>query len=142
MAVGEQYLPLMRPNTWIRRVLTGALLVWCLLASASSLRTSLARNPDPMGELEAEFRPLAFELPATGEVGYLEQYGGATDDAVRMYYAAQYALVPRVVVGRIGPEFLIVARGMARPEGEPRLDGYFRIAAFPGGHRLFRKLIP
>jgi len=123
-------------------VLAGPLLAWCLLAAVSSLQTSLARNRDPMGELEAEFRPFALELPATGEVGYLEHYGDATDDTVRMHYAAQYALVPRVVVGRVGPEFLIVARGTARPQGEPRLDGYFRVAAFPSGHRLFRRLVP
>ena len=97
-----------------------------------------------MGELEAEFRPFALELPPTGEIGYLEPYGGAPvteEDALRMHYAAQYALVPRVIAGHIGPEFLIVARGMARPEGDPRLDGYFRVASFPGGHRLFRRLI-
>ena len=132
-------------HNWIRWVPAGALLAWCLLASVSSLLTSLARSQDPMGELEAEFLPFALELPPTGEVGYLEPYNGETGeegDAVRMHYAAQYALVPRVVVGRIGPEFLIVARGTARPEGDPRLDGYFRVASFPGGHRLFRRLIP
>ena len=98
-----------------------------------------------MGGLEAEFRPFAVELPPTGEVGYLEAYDGATgneEDAVRMHYAAQYALVPRVVVGHVGPEFLIVVSGMAQPEGDLRLDGYSRVATFPSGHRLFRKLIP
>ena len=132
-------------HNWIRWVLAGALLGWCLLASVSSLLASLARGLDPMGELEAEFRPFALELPPTGEVGYLEPYNGETGqegDAVRMHYAAQYALVPRVVLGRIGPEFLIVARGTARPEGDPRLDGYFPVASFPSGHRLFRRLIP
>lgn len=132
-------------NTWVRLALAGALLLWCMLAAVSSLLTSLARNRDPMGELDAEFRPFALELPPTGEVGYLEAYDGATEEeetAVRMHYAAQYALVPRVVLGRVGPEFLIVARGMAQPEGDPRLDGYFRVASFPSGHRLFRKLIP
>ena len=94
-----------------------------------------------MGELEAEFRPFALELPPTGEIGYLEPYDGTTDDALRLHYAAQYALVPRVIAGHIGPEFLIVARGMAKPAGDPRLDGYFRVASFPGGHRLFRQLI-
>ena len=126
----------------IRWVLAGALLVWCVLTATSILMTSLGRGRDSMGDLEAEFRPFAFELPATGEIGYLEPYDGQTDLAIRMHYAAQYALVPRVVIGRVGPEFLIVARGMAQPEGDPRLDGYYQIARFPTGHRLFRRLLP
>lgn len=95
-----------------------------------------------MGGLEAEFGLFARELPPTGEIGYLEAYDGGSEEAVRVHYAAQYALVPRVVIGRVGPEFLIVARGTAGPDGDPRLDGYFRVATFPSGHRLFRKLVP
>lgn len=129
-------------NSWIRWALAGALLAWCVLAATSSLLTSFARSPDSMGELEAEFRPFALELPPTGVIGYLGAYGGPTDDSVRMHYAAQYALVPHVVLDRSGLEFLIVARGMARPDGDPRLDGYYRVASFPSGHRLFRRLIP
>jgi hypothetical protein len=56
-----------------------------------------------------------------------------------MHYAAQFALTPRVVVARTGPEFLIVARDTARPNGDPRLDGYHLAASLPNGHRLFRR---
>ena len=95
-----------------------------------------------MAVLEAEFLPFVVELPPRGEIGFLEPYDSSNDDTVRMHYAAQYALAPRVVVGRIGPEFLIVARGMANPDGDPRLMGYHLAASFPSGHRLFRRLVP
>jgi hypothetical protein len=119
---------------------SGLLFAWCFFAAGSALQRSLARAPDPMATLEAEFLPFVVELPATGEIGYLEPYSGSTEETVRMHYAAQYALTPRVVSARTGPEFLIVARGMARPDGDPRLDGYDLAASFPSGHRLFRRV--
>lgn len=119
---------------------SGLLFGWCLFAAGSALQRSMARSPDPMATLEAGFLPFVVELPATGEVGYLEPYSGSTEETVRMHYAAQYALTPRVVSARTGPEFLIVARGMARPDGDPRLEGYHLAASFPAGHRLFRRL--
>ncbi len=132
-----------RVRDWWRRALGGALLVWCFLAATAALRDGLARDPDPIAGLDAEFRALVFDLPARGTIGYLEGYEDAgTADAVRMHYAAQYALVPRVVVGRVGPEFLIVARGTSRPGGDPRLDGYYHVATFPSGHRVYRRLVP
>ena len=126
----------------IRGLVSGVIFAWCLLAAVSAIRKSSARQPDPMETLEAEFLPFVVELPPTGEVGYLEAYSGNNDETTRVHYAAQYALTPRVVSARIGPEFLIVARGTARPEGEPRLAGYHLVASFPGGHRLFRRLVP
>lgn len=124
-------------------MLGGALLVWCLLAATSALREGLARDADPIAGLDQEFRALEFDLPARGIVGYLEAYEDAgTDAAVRIYHAAQYALAPRVVVGRVGPEFLIVARGTARPGGDQRLDGYYHVATFPNEHRVYRRLVP
>ena len=127
---------------WWQRALSAAVLVWCLLAATASLREGLARDPDPMAGLEAEFRALVFDLPARGTIGYLEGYAdGGTDAAVRMHYAAQYALAPRVIVGRIGPEFLIVARGTPRPGGDPRLDGYYHVATSPNEHRVYRRLV-
>ena len=132
-----------RERDWWRLVLGGALLAWCFLAATAALRDALARDPDPIAGLEAEFRALVFDLPARGVIGYLEGYDAAgTDAAVRMHYAAQYALAPRVVVGRVGPEFLIVARGTPRPGGDPRLDGYYLVATFPNGHRVYRRLVP
>ena len=128
---------------WWRSALGAVLLVWSLLAAISTVRDGLARDADPVAVLEAEFRALVFDLPASGLVGYLEPYSGAgTDAAIRMHYVAQYALVPRVVVGRAGPEFLIVARGTDRPGGDSRLDGYHPVASFPSGHRVYRRLVP
>jgi hypothetical protein len=122
------------------RVLGAALLGWCLVAAVSALRLSLNRTADPMATLEAEFKPFLFELPPFATVGYLEQRDGG-EDAVRMYYAAQYALVPRIVVGRVGPEFMIVARGTAQPD-DPRLAGFYPVAQLANGHRLLRRLLP
>jgi hypothetical protein len=119
------------------RALCVALLAWCLFAAVSSLRMSLARPTDPMAMLEAEFRPFAFELPPFATVGYLEQRDGG-EYAVRMYYAAQYALAPRIVVSRAGPEFMIVARGTAQPD-DPRLEGFYPVATLANGHRLVRR---
>ena len=128
---------------WGRSAVGCALLGWSLLAAISTVSEGLARDPDPMAELEAEFLALVFDLPASGVIGYLERYSDAgTDDAIRMQFAAQYALVPRVVAGRVGPEFLIAARGTERPGGDPRLDGYHLVAAFPSGHRVYRRLVP
>ena len=130
-------------RNWWRSALGCALLVWSLLAAISTVRDGLATETDPIAELESEFLALVFDLPARGVVGYLEGYGDAGIDAgIRMHYAAQYALAPRVVVGRVGPEFLIVARGTERPNGDPRLDGYHVVASFPSGHRVYRRLVP
>ena len=59
-----------------------------------------------------------------------------------VHYAAQYALVPRVVVSRVGHEFMIVAHGMPRPGHDPRLDGYFLVSVTPEDHRVYRRLVP
>jgi len=126
-----------------RAALGAVLLAWSLLAAVSTVRDGLTRGPDPIAELEPEFLALVFDLPASGLVGYLEAYSDAgADAAVRMYFAAQYALAPRVVVARVGPEFLIVAQGTERPSGDSRLDGYHQVAAFPSGHRVYRRLVP
>lgn len=121
-------------------LLGGVLLVWCLAAAVAAWRDAIARAPDPMADLETEFRVFVPDLPATGEIGYLEAYPGSGDEnSVRMHYAAQYALTPRVVVGRTGPDFLIVPRGSEQPGGDERLLHYRRVTSYPNGHRLFRR---
>jgi hypothetical protein len=125
------------------RVLATFALAWSLVAGASAVRAALAQPADPMPRLEAEFLELAPRLPPAGDIGYLDRYENAADDAVvRARYAAQYALAPRVVLPRTGPEFLIVADDTARLGGDDRLVGYFLVATTPAGHRLFRRLGP
>ena len=125
------------------RVLATLALAWSLVAGASAVRVALVQPADPMQRLEAEFLELAPRLPPTGVVGYLDRYENAGDEAVvRERYAAQYALAPRVVLARTGPEFLIVAHDTERPGGDSRLAGYFLVATTPAGHRLFRRLGP
>jgi hypothetical protein len=120
----------------------GAVL-WALVAAGAAVRAALAMPADPMGQLEAEFLPLASYLPPRGEVGYLEPLEDAPgDDGVRSHYAAQYALVPRVVVAEGGKEFVIVARDTARLAGDSRLDGYFLVTRAASGHSVYRRLAP
>ena len=125
------------------RVLATLALAWSLVAGASAVRAALLLPAEPMQRLEAEFLELASRLPPTGEIGYLDRYQNAgDDDALRARYAAQYAFAPRVLLSRVGPEFLIVANDAERPGGDARLKGYFLVAATPAGHRLFRRLAP
>ena len=46
----------------------------------SRYATALAVPPDSMGQLEAEFLPLASFLPPRGEVGYLEPFEDVASD--------------------------------------------------------------
>ena len=124
------------------RVLATIALAWSLVAGASAVRAALVQPPDPTKRLEAEFLELVPRLPPSGEVGYLDRYQNAgDDDALRARYAAQYAFAPRVLLSRVGPEFLIVANDTERPGGDARLEGYFLVAATPAGHRLFRRFV-
>jgi hypothetical protein len=130
---------LSRVRGW-QPLLGGVLLAWCLISAVAALRAAIERAPDPMETLESEFLLFLPDLPARGEIGYLEAYPGSGDEnSVRMHYAAQYALTPRVVVGRTGPDFLIVPRGSEQPGGDPRLVHYRRVVSYPNGHRLFRR---
>ncbi len=130
------------PASW-QRVLAVIGVAWSLVAAGSALRAARALPVDPMARLEAEFRALIPDLPPSGEVGYLERYkNDSLDEAVRMHYAAQYALAPRVVRGRTGQEFVIVAAGTENPDGDPRLQGYVQVARTPAGHRVFRRFTP
>ena len=118
-------------------------MLWALVAAGAAVRAALAMPVDPMGQLESEFLPLRSYLPSRGEVGYLQAFENAGgDEAVRTHYAAQYALVPRIVAVRVGQEYVIVARGTARPGGDSRLDGYFRLTRAPSGHSVYRRLAP
>ena len=127
-----------RLDRW-SRLLGGVVLAWALVAGLSALRAALARPHDRMEEQEAEFRQLIPDLPARGAIGYLEPYNGFNDDTTREHFAAQYALAPRLIVAKPYYEFLIVANGAARPDGDPRLATFARVATYPGGHRLFRR---
>ena len=127
------------PGTW-RLALGGVVLAWCVIAAVAGMIEARERPLDAMPELDAQFRTFAAQLPPRGIVGFLEPLQNAgTPENVQIHYAAQFALVPRVVVARVGPPFLIVPRGAANGDDDPRLAGYFRIASSRGGHRLFRR---
>ena len=115
--------------------------MWCVVAAVSAHLAAWRPRENPAAQFDAEFSEFAGHLPARGEIGYLEPHQDAgSEDAVRTRYLAQYALSPRVVVARVGPEFVIVALDAAHPEGDPRLDGYAHVTTVRGGHRLFRRL--
>lgn len=127
------------PHGW--RWLPGAVLgAWCLLAASAAARTAWRQPPDPLPRLDREFAAFLPLLPSRGEVGYLSPYREpGSVDALRTYYAAQYALVPLHLVDRPTPEYLIVASGADDPGGDPRLEGFVEVVIAPGGHRLFRR---
>ncbi len=128
----------MRPS--LTRVVTALVLLWALFSVAAALRNAVMRQPYQVTSLEAEFRTFARELPPAAVIGFLE-YGvdDASSDHVMVYYAAQYALVPRVIVKRTDLEFLIVARDALRPGGDERLSGFEVVASTRQGHRLYRR---
>ena len=88
-----------------------------------------------MARLDAEFRAFAPYLPANGDIGYLEDRTGS-NDAQREYYAAQYALAPRVILSRVDGNYVIVPKDAAQTDDE-RLIGFRPVRSFAGGHRLF-----
>jgi len=136
---GGRQLLWVRVRSAVRSVTLACVLGWCLVAAFQAFQRS--HPSDLIADLDAEFSLLAEHLPPRGPVGFLDRYeDGGTDDAVRSWYTAQYALAPRVLVSRIGPEYLIVARGAARPAGDPRLGGYTHIETVAGGHRLYRRI--
>ena len=127
----------------VQQGLAAFAVVWALIASFGAVQGARIQPADSMSRLEAEFKQLAKDLPPAGEVGYLERYVDAgAEDAMRMHYAAQYALVPRLILSRLDLEFMIVAQGTAQPNHDPRLDGYFLVSATPEDHRVYRRLLP
>ena len=126
----------------LTRVAAAVVLLWALFSVAAALRNAVMRPPYQIASLEAEFRALVRELPPTAVIGFLE-YGvdDASPDHVMVYYVAQYALVPRVVVKRTDVEFLVVARDAVRPGGDERLSGFEVVASSRQGHRLYRRSV-
>ena len=114
----------------------GVLLAWCVVAAVASLRFALDRAEDPGARLDAEYRAFAPYIPITADVGFLE-YRDGSNEGTRAYQAAQYALAPRVVLSRVGPEYLIAPNGAAQGETDERLRGFRPVHEFPSGHRLF-----
>lgn len=115
-------------------------LAWCLAVAWTARSAAITRPSDIMPELDRQFTLFDRQLPRLGVVGFLEPTKDAgAPEAVQIYYAAQYALAPRVVVPRVGAEFVIVPVGAASGDDDPRLTGYQRVGTSRDGHRLFRR---
>lgn len=130
----------MRPR--LQRALGAMVFVLALVSAWMTWRAMATRGPDQVTALEAEFRILARFAPASGAIGYLEHYEHADNaDNVLVYYVAQYAFVPRLVVPRTDLEFLLVARDAARPGWDARLVDFVPVAGTSSGHRLYRRRV-
>lgn len=128
-------------RTLASKVFFGALVSWCTVASFATARASFAKPTDPMPALEAEFLPFAKVLPRFGDVGYLEDHSPTSQaDAERRMWAAQYALVPRVILSRVAGEYALAPAGNENPVGDERLRGYAPVVTLPNGNRLVRRI--
>jgi hypothetical protein len=121
-------------------VAAAVVLLWALVSAAATLRNAVMRTANPVASLEAQFRTLALALPSSGTVGFLEYaVDDASSDHVMVYYAAQYALAPRLVVKRTDLEFLLVARDALRPGFDERISAFDLVTSSREGHRLYRR---
>jgi hypothetical protein len=127
-----------RPS--LTRVAAAVVLLWSLFSVAAVLRNAVLRQPYQVTSLEAEFRALARELPPTAVIGFLEySVDDASPDHVMVYYVAQYALAPRVVLKRTDVDFLLVARDALRRGHDERISGFELVASSRQGNRLYRR---
>lgn len=127
----------------LTRVFSVIVIVWALVSVIAACRSAVTRAQDPIETLDREFRSLSHALPPAGPVGFL-RYDRDDDhpDRVLTYYAAQYALAPRVVEKRTDLEFLIVAPGAARPEGDERLRGFVPVTTSREGYAVYQRRQP
>ena len=124
------------------RLASAAMLVWALVSAIVAWRAAALRAADPVTALEEEFRTLAPALPPSGAVGFLK-YDVDDDrpDHVMVFYVAQYALAPRLVLKRTDLDFLIVASDALRPGVDDRLDDFVPVASSRDGYRVYRKRV-
>ncbi len=124
----------------LTRAVAAAVLLWAVVSAAATLRNAAMQAANPVTAIEAQFRALAPALPPSGTIGFLE-YGvdDTSADHLMVYYAAQYALAPRLVEKRTDLEFLVVARDALRPGVDERLSGFELVTSSTEGHRLYRR---
>jgi hypothetical protein len=91
----------------------------------------------PDTELDLTFRKLLPFLPAHGDIGF---HSLDTGDDGRLFYRAQYALVPRQMLKSTQPDF-VVEVGPADAEGSLTRDPRFGVVtSIHEGLRLFRRV--
>jgi hypothetical protein len=135
-------MPMSGRTAWLTRAIVVVVLAWSVVAAVSAFRAMRTRPPDPWAivTLQREFLAFVPDLPPSGRISYLEPATDPDSPAnVRTFYAAQYALAPRVIERGLDHEFLIVAERAERAGGDPRLMGFVLAASAPGGHRLYRR---
>ena len=130
--------------SWLRALLavvTIALGVWHIAAAA--LNPPEVPPEDMVSPALAVYRGLAIDLPASGEIGFLPTGANDTFNAGN-YFAAQYALAPRVLRNPYaGVRFVIT--GVDAPaaiDQDPRLNGFTLAAVRDRGVRIYRRSDP
>lgn len=125
----------------VRSNLPGVLADWRHVGAAS-------RQPHETTRDDRIFAALASSIPSHGRIGYLQPRDWPSADAVRLFYMAEYALTPRILVLNTSPAYLIVVPDAAVPEAaaetgkvdDSRLAGFVLVRRFEGGVRIFRRL--
>ena len=131
-----------------RRIVSGLVGLLLFLPASASLPTAQwnihlvrrlrdLKRISPDADLDLTFRKLLPYLPANGDVGFRSV---DPDDDGRLYYRAQYALVPRQLLKAKLAEF-VVEVGPAVAEGSLSHDLRFRVVTSTNdGLRLFRRV--
>jgi hypothetical protein len=95
-----------------------------------------------MGAQEARFRDALAALPAAGILGYVSDIPPGSVQAEAMFGAAQYALVPHVLLPLKNGKADWVVGSFARPEEAPRLAAEHAltiVSDYGNGVVLFRR---
>jgi hypothetical protein len=126
----------------LTRTAYAAAIVWALVSVGASWRDALRRPADPIVSLEAEFQALAPALPPSGAVGFLRFHvDDDRADRLRVFYAAQYALAPRLIQKRTDLELLIVVPDALRPGVDDRLADFTVVASSKTGYRVYQRRV-
>ena len=131
-----------------RRVLSGMVAALLFLPASASIPTAQwnihliqrlrgMKRVAPDTEVDLTYRKLVPFLPAQGDVGF---HSVDSSDDGRLYYRAQYALVPRQLSRSTQHEFVIEIGPADAPETLSRDPRFHLVTSIHVGLRLFRKV--
>jgi hypothetical protein len=112
-----------------------------LWQAAANARKPVEQAPAEIDGALRVYRSIRFDLPASGQVGFLSVSDNPTLNSAN-HYIAQYALAPRVVVSALDDEPPFVVSGInasAAIDADPRLAGYELSAVHDMGVRIFKR---
>jgi len=109
---------------------------------------SIRSRSDSVSEQNRAYKELIPWLPERGRVGYIPTEDWPSAGAIQLFYVAEYALTPRVIVIDTTPEFVIAHPGsptgvdkgvVITPDRDPQLDGFVLYKTAESGLRIFRR---